>query len=193
MIIILAYNRDISYPLTQILESLKVEFKHSISESEIINSDKIILPELLNFDKTIRKLQLTNISNVLKIYNKPILSLGNGFCLMSNHIFDKGKKGLCFFNLDIKTSDFEIHDNFVEGTLSKFEGSKLLVNINDGEKVRIKKNFTLLQKNYASSIAVYKDEDYSVTFEYKNYYSLHMDIKHNQVLAEKIIGNFINL
>ncbi len=190
MISVLEYNKTKPILLVKILEELNLEFRFTLLESKIIQSDRIIFPPIDNFDKTYRKLQITNIFNLLKLYKKPILSIGNGFLLMANKIIDKEKQGLGFFDFKV-SSDYAVKDvNMVECNLCKLKNSELLHNINNDEKIKIAGSQKKLGLKYCTSLVNLEGEKYAITSENKKFYAAHVNYSQNTDFIKKIINNF---
>lgn len=190
MISILDYNNKRSDVLSEILDILNLDYIYTLNESEIINSDSIILPEIENFKRSYRKLQLTNISNLLKICSKPILAIGSGFSLMVNDIIDKQKKGLDFFDVNLKYKIFETEINTIDGHLEKVKSSKLISNIPAEQQIKVNLFQRDLISKYTTSVLTSDKLKFAITSENKNYFALHTDIKMNYEFTKTIILNF---
>lgn len=191
MIAILDYNKDKFNSIIELLGGINKEIYFTLNESKIINSDKLILPPVVNFNRAYRKLQLTNIFNLLKIYKKPILSLENGFLFMINEITDKRKKGLGFFNLNMECYTYDTQLVFMNGKFQKLKNCSLSKNIKDKQTVKVTEIEKELISNYCTSEAIVNGVEFAVTSEYKNYSAIHINIKENYNLVETLIKNFI--
>ena len=106
MIYIIDYYKTGAKEAYDLLSKFNVEIKIGKNEVEALNSDKIVLPDTEHPIKALRKLHLFNLYSALRIYNKPILGIGNGFALMCVHFNDRDALG--FFKCNTITDKNEI-------------------------------------------------------------------------------------
>ena len=101
MISIINYENSYSTEIVEMLIEFNLEYKLLTDEVLICKADTIILPDCSDIRRAMRKMQLLNISNVLKIVNKKIIGINNGMFLMCSNFFDSGISGLGFFHSDV--------------------------------------------------------------------------------------------
>lgn len=195
MVVVLDYNKSESELLNKLFAEYNIDYKYSLAESHIINSDKIILPNPIDFNAAYRKMQMSNLFSFLRLMQKPILGINNGFCLMCDDILDKKKCGLGFFKIDSnsKSSDEESQSNLVNGKLQICEKSKLVNERLNNSTIKFDVNIQTKDCEFSSSTILYNEEIYSLTCEYKNYYSLDLILEENMPIAKSIISNFLTL
>lgn len=193
MILILGYNNSETVFLNRIIEKNNVEFKYSLRESDIINAEKIILPNPNNFNSTYRKLNMVNLFSMLRIVKKPIMGINNGSRLMCKKLLNNHKSGLGIFNIDV-----EIHEEYIE-TSSK-EVGEIIVDEKFQYFYSINKNKIFFnpdtqQEVFDCSKMIIRsnDKNYSLMHVYNNFYGLEIDIERNQQIAEEIITSFIQI
>ncbi len=105
MVTIVSYNKHNSEFIKSLLGMREFEIKISSLEIDIVNADKIILPDANKFDTAYRKLQLCNLFSVLRLMSKPVLGINVGLHLMCNRIVNKEKIGLGLFDFDTSCID----------------------------------------------------------------------------------------
>lgn len=193
MILILDYNKSETEILNRIIERNNVEFKYSLREADILNAEKIILPNPNIFNSTYRKLNMMNLFSMLRIIKKPILGLNNGSRLMCNKLLNNHKSGLGFFNIDVNIQEEYIEANSEDvGEIIVDENFQYFNSIN---KSKIFFNSDTHQKAFDCSkiIISSKDKKYSIMHVYNNFYGLEIDIERNEQITEEIITSFIKL
>ncbi len=100
MTAIIDYGERPSYLLYQ-LEKLGVDQKFTSVESEILAADRIILPDCSDIKKALKRLHLLNLFSMLRMIQKPVLGIANGFSLMCENPHVPGTSGLAFFPLSL--------------------------------------------------------------------------------------------
>ena len=83
MIAIVDYGIEKNHPLIKRLSKLKTDFKVTYNESEILYSDKVILPNTDSISSAVKQLHLLNLFTMLRLCNKPMLGISVGMHLMS--------------------------------------------------------------------------------------------------------------
>ncbi len=111
MISIINYDSVHSNEIVKMLIEFDLEYRLLTEEVLICKADTIILPDCCDIQRAMRKMQLLNISNVLKIINKKIIGINNGMFLMCSGFFNTGNSGLGFFHSDVYNYEHEIESN----------------------------------------------------------------------------------
>jgi len=83
MVALIDYGIEKNLPLTNILSELGIDFKVTSNESEILYSDKVILPNTDSISSAVKQLHLLNLFTMLRLCNKPMLGISVGMHLMS--------------------------------------------------------------------------------------------------------------
>lgn len=193
MVLILGYNKSETEYLNKIFLKNNIEFKYSLLESHILKADKIILPHPLNFNSTYRRMNMSNLFSMLRIVDKPILGINNGFRLMCNQLLNNSKCGLGFFNIDVGVHENDLNNSNLDSGEIRIDKSCKLVKSLKEKSVNF--NSELQQESFECSkiIISSKNKNYSLLHETKNFYGLELDIEKNQGISEEIITKFIEL
>ena len=88
MVALIDYGIEKNLPLTNILSELGIDFKVTSNESEILYSDKVILPNTDSISSAVKQLHLLNLFTMLRLCNKPMLGISVGMHLMSAYTKD---------------------------------------------------------------------------------------------------------
>ncbi len=195
MIVILGYSESESEIINQTLLGNEIEFKYSLLEHHITKAEKIILPDANNLKLAYRKMQLTNLFSVLRLLNKPILGINNGFRLMCGEILSNNKCGLGFFQMDFDSSIEERKvENYPDiGIIHVKDDSKLLDSAFNKIEINFNKELQSTERQFSSSIIKVGEKNFSLTCEFKNYYSLEIDTYKNESITKAVINNFLKI
>lgn len=194
MILILGYNNCEWKCLNDILDSNKFEYKYSLLESQIMKADKFILPDPLNFNSTYRKLNMMNLFSMLRMVNKPILGINNGFRLMCGQLLNESKCGLGFLPLELNIStNLEITEKFEKGLIGFKDKSKLLNEKYKGEEISFSLNYLPIVCEYSKAVISHQGLEYSLTYESDYYYGIDLNYELNPKICNDIIKNFAKL
>ncbi|MCP5061412.1 MAG: hypothetical protein GY936_02990 [Ignavibacteriae bacterium] len=192
MIVILKYSNNNEQEFSEIFKKLKLEYTFTLDESIIIKASHIILPDTNNLNKAVRKMQLMNLYSVLRMIKKPILGINNGFNLMCNNLTDIQKLGLGLFPIDSETcsSKNEVSNNI--GKINVLKKTNILEQINI-KSINCNLDRPIDVNDFTTSVILNNNQEYSLTCENQNYYSIQIEISKNKELFEKLIGNFVKL
>jgi len=72
-----------NHTLIKLLSKLKTDFKVTYKESEILYSDKVILPNSSSISSAVKQLHLLNLFTMLRLCNKQMLGISVGMNLIS--------------------------------------------------------------------------------------------------------------
>lgn len=193
MILVLGYNKSETDILNKIFEKNNIDYKYSLLESDILNSDKIILPESQNFSSAYRNMNMMNLFSILRMVKKPILGINNGYKLMCNQLLNNSKCGLGFFNIDVEVrEENSSEDSFANGEIIIAENCKLLKSL-PFNSVLFNKDIQLEAFDCSKIIINSNEKKYSLLHEYKNFYGLEINFAQNSIISEQIITKFAKL
>lgn len=194
MVIILNYQQNNS-TLINLLKEKGENFKFSLKEDEILNASKIILPDTENIQKAIRSLQISNLFNLLRIVNKPMLGINNGFFLMCNQILNFNKCGLGLFDFASLNSKNLVEDKLVEGLIQISENSKLLHSNFANRTVLFEVANQLSVNEYTKSFLNYSNQKFTLICENQDHYGIQIFYEQpkNFEIFEEVLTNFLKL
>lgn len=194
MVIILKYNKIKTDYLDELLKRNNVEYKYSLNEKEVLQAEKIILPNPVNVNSTYRKLNMTNMYSLLRMIQKPILGINDGSKLMCG-ILGENKCGLGFFEIDreITVNEDETEDNWIAGKIKFYKPSKLVKDEYENFKVYVRQTRKPKTCEYSTAVVDINNKSYSILFENNNYFGIELDYNRNVKLFEVIIANFLKL
>lgn len=75
MIVFVDDGIEKNHPLINLLSELKLDFEVTYSESEILHTDKVILPNTGSISSAVKQLHLLNLFTMLRLCNKPMLGI----------------------------------------------------------------------------------------------------------------------
>jgi len=103
----------------------------------------IIIPDFEDIGKSLRKLQLLNISNVLKIINRKIIGINNGMFVMCSKFGGLGYSGLGLFDTEVQTYEQPVDIEVFSKDFVQIEKSCKILNL-ESEKFRYKSKHYIL-------------------------------------------------
>ena len=192
MIAIINYDSEGSKIISDLLDSSSIEHEITNNEKTICRADRIILPDCENVKKVSKKIQLYNLTSVIKMLKKPILGLYRGGLLMSENVNVDKLPGFGFFkNVETVDLPYETKNN-----------SKLEIVENITSNVLKNNSYTLM--NGTSQILIHHTEltsfttmhdghHYSGIIEKNNFIAVYFDILNNQKIASELLANFNSL
>ena len=101
MITVIDYSINNTDQLAESLSSLKIDFKITRNERDILDCEKVIISDAPNITKAVKKIHLFNLFSLLRMQNKPILGISLGMELLCNKT-DKGTACLGLIPTDVK-------------------------------------------------------------------------------------------
>ncbi len=174
MVLILNYDKAESEKIAEILSDLKVHFKISLNETDVLNADKIILPDGKDAIKVIRKLHLMNLFSMLKMLKKPILGINMGMMLCCENIVGMEKVGLGFF--PVNTEDCKLYNlekyNPLQTKLTPVKESKLLEGLNFDKEFYFNFHCVVLKNTYTTTTFELNGNEISGSLEFENVYGV---------------------
>ena len=145
MLTIIDYNLGSIDKVAEALTVSSIKFRITKNETDILGSDKLLLPGTEEALSAVKKLHLLNLFTVLRIVKKPVLGIGLGMQLLSE--FSKEGDVACLGKF--------------AGTVEKFDTAISKVPFSGNYKIRIEKKSKLFQ-----------DIDETAEFSFRNSFYL---------------------
>jgi imidazole glycerol-phosphate synthase subunit HisH len=194
MIAVVNYGIEKNHPLIKLLSKLKIDFKVTHNESEILHSDKVILPNTDSIASAVKQLHLLNLFTMLRLYNKPMLGISVGMHLMSAYTIDGNLSCLGIFPGTAERIDeenkSESSSNLSEVILIK--ECKLFNNIKGEEFFFFDNAYCLPVEQYTSAIAG-DTPIFSAALEKENFFGVQFLPEKSGEAGSQLLKNFIGL
>jgi len=195
MIALVDYGHEKIELLAEALNTLKINYRITQSENEIISSEKVIFPGYGEASDAIKKLHLTNLYSVLRICKKPMLGVCLGMQLMAEMSMEGGNiPCLGVFPVTAeKFNDEKMKTPFAGWSeLEVLKDSKLFTGLNKKENFYFGNSYYLPVNEFTTSVSenVIK---FSATVEKNNYYAVQFYPEKSGDAGMKILKNFIEL
>ncbi len=175
-----------------LLEDLGYETKLISDEISLCTSEIIILPDCSDLLKANRKLQLFNLSNVLKIINRKIIGLNNGMFLMCSNIINNNINGLGLFNANVFKYELTQNCYLNNDKLKVIKKDCLNFNFND-VTINYLSDFYVLE-NFDTCIAAEIDnKSISLINKFNNYVGINLRISSDEKDIKSLLSAAINL
>ncbi len=189
---IVNYDNINSERIMNLLSEFDFAVKMITDEINLCTSDVIIMPDCGDLLKANRKLQLFNLSNVIKILNRKIIGINNGMFLMCSNIIGSNLCGLGLLHSDVykfnetqniilKNSDF----NYTKHSCLNFNWLK-------GE-INYKSDFYILENDNTCISSKINGLPVSLIDKYNNYIGINMDFGKDNKIISKLIFEAISL
>jgi glutamine amidotransferase len=195
MIAVINYLNENIGSLVKCLDDLQKEYKITVSESEILRSDKLIFPGYGEASKAIGKLHLTNLFSFLKMCKKPMLGIGLGMQLMAE-LSREGGNIPCLGIFPVVAEKFNDDDMKIPFTdFSQVEITRpggLFKDIDQNEKFYFSNSYFLPINELTTSVAENKIK-FSASIEKGNYYAVQFHPEKSGDSGLKLLKNFIEL
>lgn len=101
MIAVIDYGLNDTTQLAELLLSIKIDFKITRNERDILDCEKVIINDSQNISKAVKKIHLYNLFSLLRMQKKPILGISLGMELLCNKT-DNGLACLGIIPINIK-------------------------------------------------------------------------------------------
>jgi imidazole glycerol-phosphate synthase subunit HisH len=195
MIAVINYLNENIDLLVKCLGDMNKEYGITISESEIMRSDKVIFPGYGEASKAIGKLHLTNLFSFLRLCKKPMLGIGLGMQLMAE-LSREGGNIPCLGIFPIVAEKFDEKEmkipftGFHEIEITKQSG--LFKDINKKENFYFSNSYFLPLNELTTSVAENKIK-FSASIEKGNYYAVQFHPEKSGDAGLKVLKNFIEL
>ncbi len=195
MILILNYDRDEAKKISDILSELNLEHKVSLSESDLIQADKIILPDGLDAIKVIKKLHLMNLFGMLKMLKKPILGINMGMMLCCENIIGMQKIGLGFFPVDTedcKKYNLESFNPF-RTKLTLVKPTKLFTGVDFESEFYFNFHCVVLANEFTTTYFTLNGNKIAASLEFDRIYGILFKPEESGENGKLVIKNFCEL
>ncbi|PKL89876.1 MAG: imidazole glycerol phosphate synthase subunit HisH [Ignavibacteriae bacterium HGW-Ignavibacteriae-2] len=192
MIALIDYGAGNTASVANVLKDLNTDYIITQKESEICKSDKIIFPGVGEASYAIKKLNLYNLINLLRVIKKPFL----GICLGMQLMCERSEEGNvnCLGVFPTYCKKFEGDDikiphmgwNKVEFS----EGSKLFDGIPNGQHFYFAHSYYVPVNVNTSSICNH-GVDFTASMQKDNYYGVQFHPEKSGEYGINIIRNFL--
>ena len=192
MIAIVDYGIERDSPLINLLTKNKIDFKVTHSESEILHSDKVILPHTNNISYTVKQLHLLNFFTMLRLCNKPMLGISAGMHLMSAQTKEGNLTCLGIFPGTIEKYD-EKNENIPsnQSEIILVKESKLFKDLSGEENFYFEHSYYLPVDQYTSAVPG-SMPIISAAIEKDNFFGVQFLPEKSGEAGVKILKNFLN-
>jgi glutamine amidotransferase len=176
------------------LNKLGLSFKITSNESDISNCDKVILCGSGSPVENMKMLHLLNLYSLLRITKKPILGIGLGVELMSDHTIGELITSLGLF--PVESNKFpEDNNNDSQSGLKKVrivKKSRLFEGIESGVEFYFSENYYIPQNKYTTSVVGNK-LTFSASVEKENAFGVQFHPEKSGETGLILLKNFITL
>ncbi len=194
MITIIDYGAGNVQSVKNALDDINVEYQVSSAEFAVCNADKVIFPGVGEAASAMQKLNLYNLSNLLRIIKKPILGICLGMQLFGKHSTERDTN--CLGVIDANVFKFDESKVTVPhmgwNKVEVVKENKLFDGIDDNTYFYFANSYYL--ENNEHTIATAKhDVEFTAAIEYKNYYGVQFHPEKSAEAGIKLLKNFIEL
>ncbi|HQF43650.1 MAG TPA: imidazole glycerol phosphate synthase subunit HisH [Ignavibacteriaceae bacterium] len=194
MITIVDYGDICIERVAESLKKITDDFRVSKKESNICNSDKIVLAGCGSAVTVMRKIQLLNLYSVLRVVKKPILGIGLGMQLMSDYSKEGNFPCLGFFPGTAVQFDQSVDESLYKGmhNISYCRTSMLFNGIDDETEFYFNNSFYLPKSELSTS--TYFDKNICcASIENKSAYAVQFHPEMSGEAGLKLLQNFIEM
>ncbi len=176
------------------LKQITDDFRVSKKESDICNSDKIILAGCGSAVTVMRKIQLLNLYSVLRVVKKPVLGIGLGMQLMSDYSNEGNFPCLGFFPGTAVQFDQSIDESRYKGMhrINICKSSVLFNNIEEKAEFYFNNSY-YLPKSDLSTSAYFENDICSSSIENGNAYAVQFHPEMSGEAGLKLLQNFMEM
>jgi len=180
--------------IEEILKKLGQTYKVTSSESDICSCDKVILCGSGLPVQNIKALHLLNLYSLLRMIKSPILGIGIGVELMSDHTPGENISCLGLFPVESNkfSDDKNIHSHSGFKKIDILKNSKLFEGINSGDEFYFSENYYLPENKYTTSV-VQNGITFSASVEKGNAFGVQFHPEISGETGLKLLENFIKL
>jgi glutamine amidotransferase len=192
MITIIDYGKTNSKEIAESLEKLSVEFVISNKESDILQANKLILPDSTDISSSIKKLHMLNLFSILRIVKKPILGIGTGMHLMTKSFKDNNAACLGCFPVECTTDAQQSKEEIHKLEVNVIKKTKLLENVSDEDRFYFESDCFIPPNEFSTSIAKIGGEITS-SIEKDHLYGVQFNPKRSGEPGLQILKNFLEI
>lgn len=189
MIAILDYGGEISELYDRLVE-LQAQPRVTNREFDILQAEKIILPDTNDLNASIRKLHLLNLFSILRMVKKPMLGIGSAVKLMCEFTNGTNQAGLGMYDVHITSKDFGERSGMLK--VAEQRKSVILQNVSEGTDFFFRDIFNAdVTAKTAAVLAC--EEQVTVAFEKDNFYGVQFLPEKSEEAGRTVLENFVNL
>ena len=192
MITIIDYGKTNSNEIAESLKKLSAEFVISNKETDILKTDKLILPDCEDISSSIKKLHLLNLFSLLRLIKKPILGIGTGMHLMTNSIKDINAACLGCFPVECKTEETQQNVFVLEQSIKIIKETSLLDNISKEDKFYFEGDCFIPPNEFSTSIANINGE-ITASIEKEHLFGLQFNPVKSGDAGMRVFRNFVEM
>jgi glutamine amidotransferase len=192
MIALIDYGAGNTASVANVLKDLNASYIITNRESDICKADKIIFPGVGEASFAIRKLNLFNLINLLRIIKKPFLGICLGMQLMCEESDEGNVKCLGIFDGTCKLFDTEkVKVPHMGWNKVEFDNnSKLFDGVYSGERFYFAHSYYVPSNPNMIASCNYEIE-FTAAMEKDNYYGVQFHPEKSGPAGIKIVRNFI--
>lgn len=192
MIAVIDYGIDNEIYLTKLLERVETDFIVTSNESEILKSEKIILPHTQNTAKAVKQLHLLNLFTMLRVCSKPMLGISSGMHLMSAYIKDSNLACLGIFTGAVEKFklDAAVNSGPKLRKITTINESRLLMNLKGDEKFYFD-NLYYLPVDHDTTAVSGDGDIFTAVIERSNHFGIQFLPEMSGAAGITVLQNFI--
>lgn len=181
---------EFSKVLTQINEPFIV----TGSESDICQSDKVILYGSGSAKQNMKQLHILNLFSLLRMIKQPILGIGLGVELMCDHTSGENVSCLGLFPVDSNRIEDKQFLNSHSGLMKVdiLQKSRLFDGIESGSEFYFSENYFLPENKFTTSVVV-NGQTFSASVERDNAFGVQFHPEKSGETGLTLLKNFIKL
>lgn len=194
MIALIDYGMGSAGLVANVLDELKYEYQITDRESDLLMSEKIILPDSGEALCLIRRLHVTNLITMLRLTKKPVLGIGLGMQILCDKSSEESGSYLGIFPVTTEKFDETRINKRLTG-LNKVKivkPSNLFDGIEDDENFYFDNSVYVPVNNFATSICNY-GIDFCASIEKDNFYGIQFQPEKSGQAGIQLIKNFVEI
>jgi len=192
MITIIDYGNTNANEIATLLQKLPKEFVVSNRESDILQADKLILPDSKDISASIKKLHLLNLFSILRIIKKPILGLGTGMHLMTKSFKDINAACLGCFPVECIAEDKHKNMFVHKQPIKIIKETSLLNNIIREDKFYFDGGCFIPPNEFSTSVASFNTE-ITASIEKEHLFGVQFNPVKSGNAGIKVLKNFVGM
>jgi glutamine amidotransferase len=191
MITVLDYGNTGAKDIESSFSEFTTDIIISNKESDILNADKLILPDSDNFSASIKRLHLLNLFSILRMIKKPVLGIGTGMQLMTKSY--KNINAACLGCFPVECRSYENSgDGPFQLPITILKESKLLQNIRVDE-IFYFRNGCYIPLNQFSTSSAKTNKEITASIEKDYLFGVQFNPEKSGDAGLKIFRNFLAL
>jgi glutamine amidotransferase len=194
MLTIIDYNLGSIDKIAEVLTVSDIKFRITKNETDIIGSEKLILPGTEEALSAVKKLHLLNLFTVLRIVKKPVLGIGLGMQLLSEFSREGDVACLGKFTGIVEKFDTAISKVPFSGNykIRIEKNSKLFKDIDDTAEFSFRNSFYLPLNENSTAYAI-NGVNFAAAIEKDNFYGVQFHPEESGKDGQTLLRNFSEL